>query len=462
VYYLWLILSKVSLSWVDRFLEDCRLRGLAVNTINNYRKLLRCFVSSYGVDLGSCSRDELLRFMEDVSRRKRSYHGMVALFVRQVLRFLGRHELVDLVIVPKGEDWAAKIKDKVLNSGEVKKLIDKAPTDQDRLLIQLFYETGARRREIYDIRIKDVQFDKYGALIWVSGKSGTRTRRVYGCAPELKNHINSHPEKDNPEARLFHYSHTGSSDFSEQTLYWRVRWLGRRILKKNVYPHMLRHTKATDDSKYFTDRELMKLYGWKSPVMVNIYSHLTMKDVEDKDLVLHGLKSKEEILKPLIEVRKCFKCGSENAPVSVYCHKCGQVLGTPGLEDTQKEMRGLEDQIKNLTSQVYLIRLEKDESEPFTIPDGLDIDYDRWLSKNENWIQLNKLDPELAKKHYESSELRLHIEMRKEGEEGEIKAFTERQSRKVEARKKLAEFKVKKPAKRVRYVIVDRKAKRKK
>jgi hypothetical protein len=96
--------EKLSLSWMHRFLEDCRLKALTVNTIFNYRKLLRCFVSSYGVDLGTCSREDLLRLMDAVSRRKRSYHRSVAIFVRQVLKFLGRVELVDLVVVPKGED----------------------------------------------------------------------------------------------------------------------------------------------------------------------------------------------------------------------------------------------------------------------------------------------------------------------------------------------------------------------
>ena len=56
--------QSLSLSWINRFLEDCRLKGLSVNTITNYRKLLRCFAESYGVDLGTCSREELLRLMD--------------------------------------------------------------------------------------------------------------------------------------------------------------------------------------------------------------------------------------------------------------------------------------------------------------------------------------------------------------------------------------------------------------
>jgi len=59
---------------------------------------------------------------------------------------------------------------------------------------------------------------------------------------------------------------------------------------------------------------MMKLFGWKRPDMVGVYSHLTMKDVEDYELMLHGLKPRDEVLRPLVQVVTCPKCGEENAP----------------------------------------------------------------------------------------------------------------------------------------------------
>lgn len=47
--------------------------------------------------------------------------------------------------------------------------------------------------------------------------------------------------------------------------------------------------------------------------MVGVYSHLSGRDVEDKDLVLHGLKSRDEILKPIMQARVCPKCKALNA-----------------------------------------------------------------------------------------------------------------------------------------------------
>jgi len=70
----------------------------------------------------------------------------------------------------------------------------------------------------------------------------------------------------------------------------------------------------------------MLLYGWKTPSMVGVYSHLSMRDVEEKDLALHGLKRREEVLRPLTQIQRCSDCGEENAPVAVYCTKCGAIL----------------------------------------------------------------------------------------------------------------------------------------
>ncbi len=105
-----------------------------------------------------------------------------------------------------------------------------------------------------------------------------------------------------------------------------IKRAGWKILHKPISPKMFRHTRATEDSRYFTDREIMKLYGWSSTAMVAVYSHLSMRDVEDKDLVLHGMKRKEEILRPLTQVIKCMKCDQENSPIAIYCAECGDIL----------------------------------------------------------------------------------------------------------------------------------------
>jgi integrase len=250
--------------------------------------------------------------------------------MKMLFKYLGRKELVDAIEYPRMPDREAKVNAQVLKTEEIEKLIRGAPKLQDRLIIELLTETGGRLGELYKLRIKDIQFEtisgKDTAVLVLTGKSGTRRRRVYQAVPDLRAQVNDNKERDNPDAPLLRLAN--GKPMTGDSFYQCVRKLGFQILKRKIHPHQFRHTRATMDSRLFTDRELMALFGWRGPTMISVYSHLSRRDVDDKDLILHGLKSKEEILKPIMEIRICPKCKSENAPIALYCHKCGIVLSS--------------------------------------------------------------------------------------------------------------------------------------
>jgi len=80
------------------------------------------------------------------------------------------------------------------------------------------------------------------------------------------------------------------------------------------------------------------LFGWKGPQMVGVYAHLSMRDVKDKDLVLHGLRPREEVRRPLVEAQFCPKCDQENGPIVVYCVRRGAILPNERLAGLDKIM----------------------------------------------------------------------------------------------------------------------------
>ena len=323
-----------TLSWVQGFLQDAERRGVTSTTIDRYACILKRIVNHEHLNLEACTKPELMAMLDRVRERSSlAYYTLHVVVVKMSLRFLGRKDLAEEVPFPKQPDLGTGIQGQVLERQEIERLINEAPTLQDRLIIELLDELGGRRSEIALLRIRDVQFDQYGAIIWLTGKTGTRRRRIYGCVPDLREQINNHPERKDPDVRLFLTSR--GSPFKGQTLYRHVRDLGEQILSKKIYPKMFRHTRATEDCRYFTDREMMKLFGWKRPDMVGVYTHLTMQDVEEKDLVLHGLKRKDEILRPISQVVKCV-CGQENAPIALYCVGCGALLASEQMADLAK------------------------------------------------------------------------------------------------------------------------------
>ena len=322
------------MGWIEGFLDAAKRRGLSSRTIESYAEILNRITNHQKLDLASCSQQELFTFLDMAQERHSpTYYRLNIILLKMALRFLKRNELAEAIEFPKETDPAASVK--ILSPEEVEKLINEAPTLQDRLLVELLSELGPRRGELASLAIRDIQFDQYGAIVWLNGKTGTRRRRVYSCVADLREHINNHPLRVKPNAPLF-FSQAGVPyDNVYDSIYRRIKTLGRRILGKEIYPHMFRHTRATEDSRYFTDREMMQLFGWKGPQMVGVYSHLSMRDVEDKDLVLHGLKRKEEILRPICQVIKCV-CGQENAPIAVYCVGCGAILASEQMADLAK------------------------------------------------------------------------------------------------------------------------------
>jgi hypothetical protein len=91
-------------------------------------------------------------------------------------------------------------------------------------------------------------------------------------------------------------------------------------------------------SRYLTDRELKILGGWKRTNMLEVYSHLSGKDVDDKLLALHGFKPRDDN-KTILTPKICTQCQAENSPMGIYCQKCGHPLVSNSTEDLLKDQK---------------------------------------------------------------------------------------------------------------------------
>lgn len=332
------------LTWTKDFLDSCARRGIRPKTAESYAMILHILTNHYAIDFQNATEGEILQGLDKVrAENELSTYGAYVGFAKRALTFLNRKDVAERIENPRKPDRATKIKEQLLTDQEIAKLIQKAPTLFQRLLVELLSESGAREGEIVNLKIRDVQFDEYSAILSLTGKTGTRKRRIFAAVPDLRRYLNDHPQRTDPNAALFLNKY--GRPLTENRLYGTIRELGYRILEKPIHPHQFRHSRATADSRNYTDREMMMLFGWDTPEMIGVYSHLSMRDVDDKELVLHGLKRREEILKPLVQIQRCAQCNEENAPLAMYCLKCGSVLSNQSnvemiLQD-QKFIQGL-------------------------------------------------------------------------------------------------------------------------
>ena len=222
-----------------------------------------------------------------------------------------------------------KLPEEILTEEEVKQIIEVAHSTRDKALISLLYHSGCRAGELTGLKIKDLSFDQYGAVIIVNGKTGMRRIRLIEPVTLLAQYLQEHRYRKEPYAPLFyradkHYKTPLTSTAINNLLKSCAQKAG---ITKRVYNHGMRHAKATHMSKFLTEQELKVYFGWVRSSTVAVYCHLSGKDIENKLFQMHGIQSDTEkynsvILKPV----SCLRCSFNNDSSAKFCSKCGLVL----------------------------------------------------------------------------------------------------------------------------------------
>ena len=84
-------------------------------------------------------------------------------------------------------------------------MVNSVLNQRDRALLMVLWESALRSEEILSLRIRNVNFDKYGAVLMlprytslvakkaVNHKTGTRALRLVDSVPDLQKWVQMHP-----------------------------------------------------------------------------------------------------------------------------------------------------------------------------------------------------------------------------------------------------------------------------
>jgi site-specific recombinase XerD len=242
--------------------------------------------------------------------------------------------------------------DAILLPEDVLKLRDAANNQRDRALVMVLWDSAIRKGELLNINIGHIQFDKYGAVVIVNGKTGKRRIRLIDSVPDLQLYINMHPLKDKSDEPLFITDRKYDGNYrrlNEQTINNILNSLADRAgINKRIFVHLLRHSRLSFLAKQgFNEMELRIYAGWtKESNMPATYLHLSGADIEMKILQKNGFieddtKEKQEVMKPI----ECPRCYTKNPVGAKYCYKCSMILD----QKTAISEENLEKEIKAYT-----------------------------------------------------------------------------------------------------------------
>lgn len=248
----------------------------------------------------------------------------------------------------------------LLTPEELKMLAEAAENPRDKAFILTHYDGGFRIGETLSMKLLNVEFDKYSAVVRVDGKTGPRRVRLTFAAPALAFWISIHPLRNEPDASL--WVGVGTVGKNKPLSYAGARALLRRLarkigLKKRIYTHLMRHSRATELANILTEAQMKEHLGWvPGSDMPSTYVHLSGRDVDGALLKAHGIEVDKEVKMHVgLTLTKCYSCGRSVNSDSQFCPSCGMVLD-PKAAVMLEEERTKADHIMDMLMQDEEVR----------------------------------------------------------------------------------------------------------
>ena len=147
-----------------------------------------------------------------------------------------------------------------LSREEIEKMAN-ASDNKYKAIIMFLFDSGARIEEALNIRMSDISKKTLENTNTISyyvrikhSKTKPRTIHIPMCLQSMDAWISIHPDKDNLNSPLFPITYNSVAKFLGE--------IGEKVLKKNVYPHLLRHSSATYYCNKLSQYQLCYRYGW--------------------------------------------------------------------------------------------------------------------------------------------------------------------------------------------------------
>ena len=322
--------------------EFCEERRLAPSTRINYLYFLGGLLKASKKPLRQITKSDIQTWIVAERARGIGEKTMDAglTYMKSFYRWLNGGESPEVVKWISVRNRVKELPtDELLTGEDIKRLIEAANHPRDKALIAMLSDSGARIGELLNLKIKNVAFDKFGAVLIVSGKTGMRRIRLIDSTPYVQNWVNNHPQKDTPMAPLFLGPFGGIRIPRVNKM---LRAFAKRAgVKKRVNPHSFRHARLTElAGNGLSERELRIFAGWSgSSEMPETYIHLSGKDLDEHILKIHGVikeelpEEKKRPLKPIV----CSRCKTINPADAAFCFKCSMALTLQAAVEAEKE-----------------------------------------------------------------------------------------------------------------------------
>jgi integrase/recombinase XerD len=253
---------------------------------------------------------------------------------------------------------------------------------RDRCYHAMAIDTSCRGNELLKLRIKDILFKNAGnhqyAEMLVNGKTGSRVLPLIVCIPYVKDWIDDHPQRANPNAHLFcglkknfgralsRHAIYGTYQNYKESIFPKLsqdpdvpstdKKIIQALLQKPWNPYIQRHYSLTEKAKILKESLLRVHAGWGSnSKMPQIYLHYFGNESSESLLEAYGIITKDQKKGEPLRPKQCPNCSEPNKPDSKFCARCRMVLTYDAYNETLEDQKKKEDDVNVLKQQMYTI-----------------------------------------------------------------------------------------------------------
>ena len=302
----------------SQFLEYLEIeRGRAQNTIENYGRYLDRFLDWAHIKDPSEINEELIRNFrvylnrfedENGKKLKKITQNYYIIALRSFLKYLSRH---DVKTLPAEKIEIGKVSRKeveFLEAEEVERIIAAAngvdfKSLRDRAILELLFSAGLRVSELIGLNrdrldLKSREFAVRGKgdkirVVFVSNEAKSALEKYLAKRVDIDPAVfvrdmkslekfKSKDKKDKDEDKSFR--------LTSRSIQRIVKYYAAKAgIIKDVHPHTLRHSFATDLLINGADiRSVQAMLGHSSITTTQIYTHVTNKQLRDVHEAFHG------------------------------------------------------------------------------------------------------------------------------------------------------------------------------
>ena len=309
----------------NQFLEYLEIeKNRSPKTIENYDRHLEKFLAWARIDSAEQINSELMRnfrlhlnrFQDEKGQNlKKITQNYYIIVVRSFLRFLSKRDVKTLQAEKIEVGKTPEREVEFLENSEIERILSAASGSgfkalRDRAILELLFSAGLRVSELININREKLNL-KSGELS-VRGK-GNKIRVVFISETAAAALVKYLAVRTDVDPALFvrparNASQAGASSRSDaggdkESLRLTTRSV-QRIVKhyalkagivKNVHPHTLRHSFATDLIMNGADiRSVQEMLGHSSITTTQIYTHITNPHLKEVHRAFHALRRKSD------------------------------------------------------------------------------------------------------------------------------------------------------------------------